>query len=153
MIKKPELNFMHSHYYLQVFASDKLLVFIYGLKFGQWGKKAQRKMTAYAEVNQKKRPFTQINLCVPGVSVQEKVINTFSETSASFLCSTRSKGFAEPVGDLQITTVLFKISPFTGGSDIQTKSMSTWGSLTTGKRKQPFIVPYALYSEMAFKNS
>lgn len=139
MIKKPTL---HSHFYFKC-GFDKLLVFIYsliyGLKCSQWVEKVQRHLMAHAEVSQIHK---YISVCQAGASAPSKVINTYAKTSASFFCSTRSKGFAEPVGDVQIAIVHFPISAFIGGSEIQTESMSTRGSLTSRKCKQPLIVSY-----------
>lgn len=53
----------------------------------------------------------EIFTCKAGGTAHSEVI-TFTETSAAFFCSTRSKGFAKPTGDLQIAIVHFQISTF-----------------------------------------
>lgn len=82
----------------QVFAFDMLLVFVYFLIWSLVSglKKCKDSWWHTLKVSQKKSPLQKyISVC------QSKNI----DTCAPSFCCTRSKGFAEPVGDLQIAIV------------------------------------------------
>lgn len=97
----------------QVFAFDKLLVFVYflisDLEFGQRVKKKKECKDSWwhtLKVSQKKSPlqkYVSVRQC--RFERSEQKYKHTAKTCAPSFCCTRSKGFAEPVGDLQIAIV------------------------------------------------
>ena len=124
MAKKPKPN-LHSHYYFQVFAFDKLLLFTYLFIYKM--RVSQEVSKVKLMVSQKEEPFYSYHLCMLGwsdCSERSNKHNTNQDLCFTPLLHKVKRLCRACRGSSDCNFALLNLC-IIGGSEIQTESMST----------------------------